>query len=120
MSAKNEQVESDCVTAKTWISSVDPEDCDFGRRESDALDAGVRAYRVIDHFGKSGAKRPDRERALAGAILAFGQQLYAQERESLKREFELVKQVERDRAERTIADMRAAMHAAVDAVRNRP
>lgn len=90
------------------------DDRDFGRRESDALDAGALAYRVIDAFGKSGANRKLREQALAGAILAHAQRLYAQERESMKRELEYAKLCERERADKFVAKVREAMHAAVD------
>ena len=110
------QAELDCITAQTWVLSVDPQDREFSRREADALGAGALAYRVVDAFGKSGAKRDLREKALAGAILAFAQKLYAEDRESMKRELEFAKQCERERTELFVADVRAAMHAAVDAV----
>jgi hypothetical protein len=114
------QAEADCITAQTWIASVSTDDREFGRRESDALDAGALAYRVIDHFGKSGANRSQREQALAGAILSHAQRLYAHARESMQRELDFAKQCERERCDKVIAEMRAAMHAAVDAVVNRP
>lgn len=111
------QAEADCITAQTWAKSVSPDDREFGRRESDALDAGVLAYRVVKHFGRAGAGAAECERALAGAILAHAQRLYAGERDSMKRELDFAKQCERERCDKVIADMRAAMHAAVDAVR---
>jgi hypothetical protein len=121
MSAKpTEQAASDCITAQTWMKSVDADDPAFGRAEAEALDAGAQAYRVVDHFGKSGAKRPDRERALAGAILHFARKLTEQARESMRQELEFAKKCERERFDAKVADWKAAAHAAIDAVKIRP
>jgi hypothetical protein len=121
MSAKTPtQADSDCITAQTWMSLVDPEDPEFGQREADALDAGQQAYRVIDAFGKSGAKRLEREKALAGALLTLAQRLYARDRESMKRELEFAIQCERERTNVEFAKALAAAHAALDSVKNRP
>lgn len=114
------QAEIDCITAKSWIMSVSSDDREFSRRESDALDAGALAYRVIDAFGKSGAHRGQREQALAGAILELGQKLYAQDRESMKKELEYAKACERERTEKLHAQLIAAAHAAIDSVEIRP
>ncbi len=116
MSKAPTQADSDVITAQTWATYVSADDRAFGRRESDALDAGALAYRVIDAYGKSGAGRKQREQALAGAILAHAQRLYAAERESMRTELEYAKQCERERADKVIAAMRAALHAAVDSV----
>lgn len=114
------QKDADLVTARTWLNSVDTQDRAFGRRESDALDAGVLAYRVVDAFGKSGGSRADREKVLAGAILSFAQRLYAQDRETLRSELTYAKQCERERAEETISKAVAAAHTALDGVWHKP
>jgi hypothetical protein len=114
------QADADCITAQTWIASVSADDREFSRRESDALDAGALAYRVIDAFGKSGAHRGQREQALAGAILAFAQKLYAQDRESMKKELDFAKQCERERTDKIRSELVAAAHAAIDTIKIRP